>query len=404
MEKNISVRKLQLMIVNDDKEKRNEQYSFIRNSQYAQYQALNNCMGFLMAGYHLYRRDIKSDGFKQHQKKITNSMEAFDNIAFGSGIDTKSAVTQKVKKDFSAALKNGLAKGERSCPTYKRTFPLMTRGRDLKFFEETVIGSDGNEYCEFRIKWVNKITFKVVLSKKNNKNYPELVHMMRKIINAEYKINQSSMEFVNDKLILNLNYEFEKIKTKEPIPGNVVGVTLGVNSPVVCSLVNTLEGKTKQEKIIGDVNDLLRVKKQFEARRNRLQKNLTMNPGGNGRKNKMKAFNDFKDKEMRYVKTYKHTLTKKIIEFAKKNKAETIKLELLLNDLKNEGRLVSDVKYFAYHLFKEMLHYKAERENIKILYVDPSSINKTTDINTANSIAHSEKIVTSKNDCVTKEV
>ena len=37
----ITVRKLKLTIVNEDEELRKEQYKFIRDSQYAQYQALN---------------------------------------------------------------------------------------------------------------------------------------------------------------------------------------------------------------------------------------------------------------------------------------------------------------------------------------------------------------------------
>ena len=46
----ITVRKLKLVVVNEDKELMNEQYRFIRDSQYAQYQALNLGMGYLMTG------------------------------------------------------------------------------------------------------------------------------------------------------------------------------------------------------------------------------------------------------------------------------------------------------------------------------------------------------------------
>ena len=121
----ITVRKIKLTINCDDEELRKEQYKFIRDSQHAQYQGLNRCMGYLMSGYYANAMDIKSQGFKDHQKTITNSLDVFDGIDFGKGIDSKSSITQKVKKDFSAALKNGLAKGERSSINYKRTFPLM---------------------------------------------------------------------------------------------------------------------------------------------------------------------------------------------------------------------------------------------------------------------------------------
>ena len=98
---------------------------------------------------------IDAEGFKEYQKNFKNSNPIFKDLELGKGIDTLSAVTQKVKKDFSISLKNGLAKGERSSINYKRNFPLMTRGRSLTFYEQ-----DG----EILIKWVNKIIFKVTVT------------------------------------------------------------------------------------------------------------------------------------------------------------------------------------------------------------------------------------------------
>ena len=162
----ITVRKLKLVVVNEDKELLKEQYRFIRDSQYAQYQALNLGMGYLMTGYLASNRDIKSEDFKEWQKGLKNSNPIFKDISFGKGVDTLSAVTQKVKKDFSTALKNGMAKGERTSTNYKRTFPLITRGRNLTFYEQ-----DGDIF----IKWVNKIVFKVVFNARKE-NTLELQH------------------------------------------------------------------------------------------------------------------------------------------------------------------------------------------------------------------------------------
>ncbi|MCI9070845.1 MAG: hypothetical protein HFJ14_09335, partial [Clostridium sp.] len=122
------VRKVKVIIDNDNEELRKEQYKFIRESQYAQYKGLNLAMGYLLSGYYSSNMDVKSEQFKEHLKTITNSLKIFEDISFGKGIDTKSSITQKVKKDFSTALKNGLARGERSATNYKRTTALMTRG------------------------------------------------------------------------------------------------------------------------------------------------------------------------------------------------------------------------------------------------------------------------------------
>ena len=116
-----------------DKEERNRVFQYIRNGQYAQYQACNLLMGQLISEYYKYDRDIKNEDFKARQKEIMkNSNPLFHEIEFAIGNDTPSAVTQKVKADFNTALKNGLAKGERSVTNYKRTNPLITRGRSIK--------------------------------------------------------------------------------------------------------------------------------------------------------------------------------------------------------------------------------------------------------------------------------
>ena len=182
----ITVRKLKLTVVGTDEE-RKQGYKFIRDSQYAQYQGLNLAMSILSSAYLESNRDIKSDIFKNAQKSLTNSNPLFEGIAFGTGIDTKSAITQRVKKDFKTSLKNGLAKGERTITNYKRDYPLLTRGRDLKFQykDDDII-----------IKWVNKIVFKVVLgSGKIKENKIELQHTLHKIIDKEYKVGQSSLQF-----------------------------------------------------------------------------------------------------------------------------------------------------------------------------------------------------------------
>ena len=52
-------RKIKITINCDDEELRKQQYKFIRDSQYAQYQGLNRCMGYLMSGYYANYMDIK---------------------------------------------------------------------------------------------------------------------------------------------------------------------------------------------------------------------------------------------------------------------------------------------------------------------------------------------------------
>ena len=356
----ITVRKLKLTIVNEDKELRKQQYKFIRDSQYAQYQALNLGMGYIMIGYLANNRDIKSEGFKEHQKGLKNSNPIFKGIELGKGIDTLSAVTQKVKKDFSISLKNGLAKGERSSINYKRNFPLITRGRNLTFYEQ-----DG----EVLIKWVNKIIFKVVFNARKE-NTLELQHALQMVINKEYKVMQSSLEFdKNNNLILNLTLDIPFKQEDEFIDGRVLGVDLGVKYPAyVC-----LSDDTYKREHIGEALELIKQRKQYQDRRARTQQQLKNVKGGKGRGKKLKNLDRLSECERNFAKTYNHMISKRIVEFAKKHKCEYINMERLTKD----GFSNSILRNWSYYELQNMVEYKADRIGIKVRYVNPAYTSQT---------------------------
>ena len=357
----ITVRKLKLTVVGTDEE-RKQGYKFIRDSQYAQYQGLNLAMSILSSAYLESNRDIKSDIFKNAQKSLTNSNPIFQNIAFGTGIDTKSAITQRVKKDFKTSLKNGLAKGERTITNYKRDYPLLTRGRDLKFQykDDDII-----------IKWVNKIVFKVVLgSGKIKENKIELQHTLHKIIDKEYKVGQSSLQFDrNNNLILNLNLDIPYKPKTEVVEGRTLGVDLGIKYPAYMCLSDD----TYKREHIGSIDDFLRIREQMQDRRRKLQHDLKFIKGGKGRNKKMQALDRLRDKEKNFATTYNHMISKNVVEFAKKNQCEYINMEKLTKDGFNNVIL----RNWSYYQLQQYIEYKAEREGIKVRYIDPAYTSQT---------------------------
>lgn len=358
----INVRKLKLVIRETDKELRSQKYKFIRDSQYAQYRALNVAMGYISSAYLKANKDIKSEEYKEAIKLLTNSNPIFNGIEVGTGIDTLSAVTRKARKDFSVSLKNGLARGERNLTSYRRTYPLITRGRDLKFRYE---GDD------IVIKWVNKIEFTVITGSNNMKeNTIELKHTLHKIINNEYKIKESSLMFdKNNNLILNLTFDIPDKEAHEIVPGRTLGVDLGIATPAyVC-----LSDNTYIRSGFGSANDFFRIRQQMKSRRRSLYKSLSLVKGGKGRKKKLQAINSLRDKERNFAKTYNHQLSYKIVKFAKDNKCEFINLEHLTKNGFEDAILSS----WSYYELQNMIEYKAEREGIKVRYVDPAYTSQT---------------------------
>lgn len=370
------VKKLKLVIITEDKELRNNQYKFIRDSQYAQYKVLNITMGHKASAYFKCNKDFNSQEYKEFNKnfKFNKNNPAFEGIKTGKGIDTLSSVKRKVDNDLKNAIKNGLAKGERSIPNYKRTFPLLITSKSLKFYMD--------DKCNVYIKWVNGITFKVILGAMKNKE--ELLHTINKVIEDKnildeikdkdlkkemkkklYSVSESSMYFNKDnELILNLNLSIPNKSNNDFIPNRVVGVDLGVNIPAYCSI----NDKPYVRQAIGCKEDLLCVRQQFRERRRRLQKRLGLFQGYKKKYNS-KELSNLNEKESNYARTYTHMITKRIIEFAKKNNAGQINLELLdIEQGKRNGELLS---IWGYSQLQRQLEYKAEREGIVVKYIDP---------------------------------
>lgn len=367
----ILTRKIKLFPVGD-KEEINRVYKFIRDGQYAQYQACNLLMGQLMSEYYKYNRDIKNEMFKEKQKEICkNSNPLFKEIEFATGVDTPSAVTQKVKKDFSTALKNGLAKGERSVTNYKRTNPLITRGRDLRFYHEY---ENYNEFLEklyskeldVYIKWVNKIVFKVVFGNPHRSH--ELRSVIQNIFEEKYLIQGSSIEVDGKEIILNLSLSIPK-QELELDENTVVGVDLGVAIPAVCGLNNN----SYIRQSIGSKDDFLRIRTQLQAQRRRLQKSLKVTSGGHGRGKKMKAMDRLSDRERNFVKTYNHFVSKNVVDFAVKNRAKYINME----DLSGFDSSEFILRNWSFYELQQFITYKASKYGIEVRKINPYHTSQT---------------------------
>ena len=421
----ITVRKLKLTIVGDE-QTRKEKYKIIRDEQYQQYKALNLCMTLLnthniLNSYNtgsenklnsqiqkldnkieknkieLKKEDLKDSKLEKLNKSILELTKEKEKLQqeyllatkYRSDIDEKlkdmyisdmynvvqgqvnfkskdmmSLVIQRAKKDFSNALRNGMARGERSLTNYKRNFPLMTRGKRWLKFEY-----DENSDDIF-INWIHGIRFKVLLGYKKNENSIELRHTLHKVINKEYKICDSSMQFDrNDNLILNLTIDIPNNENKGYVNGRTLGVDLGIKYPAyVC-----LSDDTYKRKSIGCAEDFIRVREQIRVRRYRLQKQLNMVKGGKGRDKKLQALDRIKDVERNFVKTYNHMISKNIVKFAKQYNCEYIHLEKLTKD----GFPDMILSKWSYYELQNMIEYKADREGIKVRYVDPAYTSQT---------------------------
>jgi IS605 OrfB family transposase len=121
---------------------------------------------------------------------------------------------------------------------------------------------------------------------------------------------------------------------------------------------------------LGNKKDFFDHRIQMQYRRKRLFNSLKLTQGGKGKTKKMKLLDKLEGLERNYVRTYNHNISKQIIVFALENGAGTIKLELLTNI----GKRLKDtylLRNWSYHELQTLIKYKAEREGINTIFVNP---------------------------------
>lgn len=375
-------RKIQLIPVGD-KEEVNRVYTYLRDGIKSQNMAMNQYMSAL---YSTMVSDVSKDDRKELNKlfsriSTSNLGSAYDkSIEFPKGLPVASSAAQKVKQDFNNAMKKGLKYGKISLPTYRENNPLLVHVDYVRLrstnphidfglyhnyenhqdFLNNLFGKN----LELFIKFANKITFKVVLGKPHKS--AELRSVFKNIFEDYYFVKGSSIQFDGTKIILNMSIEIpkQKVELDESI---VVGVDLGLAIPAMCAL--NINDYVRLR--IGSRDDFLRVRTQIKNQRRRLYSNLKYANGGHGRKKKMQAADRFTDYEKNWVQTYNHMVSKRVVDFALKNKAKYINLECLdgisQNDLRNNYLLAN----WSYYQLQQYIKYKAEKYGIVVRFVNP---------------------------------
>lgn len=357
MKKICLTKKIRVIPVGDQNE-RDRVYQYYRDAQYNQYLALNQLMSEVGVLYYHCKRDIKSDEFRQNYKEIfkRNSI-AFDNINFPKGGHLQGTTSRRVQADFTIALKNGFAKGDRSLPIYRRTFPYMIHNAELHFYKTQEIGEDNVERDIYCIKTVNKMHLKVILGK-GKKDY-KLISLLENLAenNPDYKIGQSSIYFdKNNKMMMNLTITKQVADDYTPVPGRVMGVAYGYSYPIQVAF-NDME-KTYT---LGDPETFVEKRKELQAHYTRIQTDLKYSQGGRGKKHKLRALTQFHGRERNFAKTYNHTLSKQILDIAQENKVEMIVIENI--DAKKLPPIM--LRNWTYYELTQDITYKADIIGIK---------------------------------------
>lgn len=362
MKTTISTRKIEIYVNESDKNLKKDFNKLIRDYSYFTFRHANEIV------QHNFMLHIIKSGIGNNKNNLTQE-EIFDNLGELFGCKTmsvpykfsKQEYRDKLPSSIRAALSNTINKlfdkeksdvlqGKRSIRTYKNSMPVpftsdsinnLTWNKDVKNFNFTLLG----------------IPFQTRLGRDRSNNKA----IVDNIINGTYSLCDSSFQIKDNKIFLLLCFKSPIINSQLET-NNVVGVDLGINIPIYLAVNNA-----KDKLALGSRDSFLNQRLKFQRRRSILQRDLKLIPGGKGRTKKLSALERLTNAERNFVKTYNHTLSKEVINFALKHNCGTINIEDLSNINTNEFLL----RNWSYYELQTMIQYKAKKNNIVVNVINP---------------------------------
>jgi len=172
------------------------------------------------------------------------------------------------------------------------------------------------------------------------------------------------------KFLLYISYKFEKDMSHKLDPERVCGVDLGIAVPAVCAI-----NKGWEREFLGKQEDVSAIRTKHKEIRRRRQLRHGLSPNGRV---------ELGDKERNQIRDYYHLISRRVVEFAVKNRCGTLVLEDLskIKERTSKGREDADGKkerryehegklLWSPHMVREMITYKAERSGIVVHAMDP---------------------------------
>lgn len=362
-------------------------YNLVRTAMEEEARRKNYILSWIFSEMRLNRVDQMEslkDKFKfisdtinyAYRKKGSNKGSLFDDTEINSILNAYGiAWNQELTKEIKDLVKNGALEGKVSLTNYKLDSPFTIAKTHFSFdhdydsFEELcehIYDSDCKMYMNYGGNCPNGdnpaslARFRINLGQGKNRN--ELKTTLLKVYSGEYQYCGSSIMISKNKIILNLSMKIPKIET-ELDENTVCGVDLGIAVPAMCALNNDMYKRLA----IGSADDFLRVRTKHQEQRRRLQKSLKNSNGGHGRKKKLKPLDRMDKAEAHFVETYCHMVSKRVVEFAVKNRAKYINIENLNGYDSSEFIL----RNWSFYKLQQYITYKAERYGIRVRKVNP---------------------------------
>ena len=253
--------------------------------------------------------------------------------------------------------------GKKSLPTYRSLFlPFRHQGTLLRLWEEKdqfqviIEPPFGRKWFSDELIQVLRRNIdlqdeqrKLILASCFSRKDHRICEVVRRIVAGEYPMCDSYIKNCNGKLILYLTYRSKQFQ-QELDPVKVCGVNLGESFPVVCAL-----NSGPQRLFIGNASDVWAAQSKFRAERRREDRRI----GFDTRPTRWQRT----EREKRWLNTYYHALTRKVIHFCLQHGCG--KIHLAVTEKPSNGNQRKQLVSWP-SKFDILLDYKAKESGISI--------------------------------------
>lgn len=349
---------------------------------------------------------------ERNMKKIMNTINT-KNVA-----QTRQFVQNRFNNDIKKVLN-----GEQSLSTFKSCIPIFIHSRNyllkeiennykiaISLFNKQYIKESGIDNVLFKIERVNNyqkfIIERIAVGQEYNLNIEKINSKIKR--DEKKQINTKELEIELSKLIKEKEYLIENGQAYEygsaqisedkkgkwyvsisyyvPKKNKVIGLNrnkiLGIDLGVVNTLTYQIYDSDTKEYVrfnkdhnIIDSGEITAYLNKLNMRKASIISSKKL-PGdgrvGHGRSALYKPLTDIGNKHARYMDTYNHKLSKKVIEIAKKHGCGVIQIENLSGIKKNKKKFLRAIlKDWSYYDLQTKIKYKAELEGIEVKEIKP---------------------------------
>lgn len=366
----VITRKIEVFVCEDDKDLRKAYYEKLYTHRDAAVKIANMAVSHLFALDNTLpyltdeaRETVQYIGVKGNKATKQNAPYVAASEFYKGVVDMNmvTCVLQNAQKMYQDDRKSGM--WNKALRSYKGNMPVPFKSRqfhNLRFSE--YVNGEGKTYegCFFTLIGV---PFQMRFGRDRSGN--RLI--VERVINGEYKMCTSSLQFDGSKIFLLLCVDMPK-KEVELKKDKQLFAFLGVMNPIVCTTdVKAYKDYDSGMKVwsIGTAEEFNHRRRQIQEAVRRCQVESRYTEGGRGRKKKCQAIDRWHDKEKNYVDTKLHTYSRMLVDMAVKHGCSVIVLmnqkdrEETAKDRNAEGDNFV-LRNWSYYGLKEKISYKAK--------------------------------------------